>query len=435
MGLIDGVYKGAGDFEIDPADCPSDWDPKQGITDTDINLYISLPTSGPLAGFGLIADGMRAYFKKINDAGGIEGRKINLTSQDDGYAPDKTKTNVDEALGSGKYAALYGVLGTPNNLAIWDTTNDECMPQLFNATGAAQWGDVENHPWTMGLQLDYFTEAGLWAKWLQSEHPELKTVAEITFNSDFGQSYHKGFAFATQGTGLEVVDQETHEPTAPNLDNQFTTLAASGAEVLLLETSGSFCTQAMAQVEKQTTWHPLVISSLTCGSLNQFFKPLIDQGLTGKDTYLILTGKDVNDPKNQTDPAVVDYKTTLSAQGLDPNVTTYASGWYSAFYMVDVLQRAATYEGGLDRGNIMLAARDIHEAAPLTIPGLQAITNGMKDAYITEGGQMVQYKVTDPTQLGTFQPAGDLINLEGQLGTYQTVLEASASTASTTTTG
>jgi branched-chain amino acid transport system substrate-binding protein len=377
---------------------------------------------------------MRAYFKKVNDAGGIDGRKINLTSQDDGYQPDKTKTNVDEALGSNKYAALYGVLGTPNNLAIWDTTNDECMPQLFNATGAAQWGDVEHHPWTLGLQLDYFTEAGLWAKWLQAEHPELTTVSEITFNSDFGQSYHKGFDFATKGTNIKVLDQETHEPTAPNLDNQFTTLAASGAQVLLIETSGAFCTQAMAQVEKQTNWHPLVIMSLTCGSLNQFFKPLIDQGLTGKDTYLVLTGKDVNDPKNQADPAVVDYKTTLTAQGLDPNVTTYASGWYSAFYMVDVLKKAATYAGGLDRGNIMLAARDIHETAPLTIDGLQAITNGMKDAYITEGGQMVQYKVTDPKALGTFQPAGELINLEGQLGTYKTVLEASASTAGTTTT-
>ena len=115
--------------------------------------------------------------------------------------------------------------------------------------------------------------------------------------------------------------------------------------MLLIETSGAFCTQAMAPVEKQTNWHPLVIMSLTCGSLNQFFKPLIDQGLTGKDTYLILTGKDVNDPKNQTDPAVVDYKTTLTAQGLDPNVTTYASGWYSAFYMVNVLKKAADVRG------------------------------------------------------------------------------------------
>ena len=247
---------------------------------------------------------MRAYFKKINDAGGIDGpqdqprpRRTTATS------PDKTKTNVDEALGSDKYAALYGVLGTPNNLAIWDTTNDECMPQLFNATGAAQWGDVENHPWTTGLQLDYFTEAGLWARWLQSEHPELNTVAEITFNSDFGQSYHKGFDFATKGTDIKVVDQETHEPTAPNLDNQFTTLAAVGRRGAAdRDVRARSAPRRWPTSRSRPNWHPLVIMSLTCGSLNQFFKPLIDQGLTGKDTYLILTGKDVNDPKNQSRP-------------------------------------------------------------------------------------------------------------------------------------
>ncbi len=92
----------------------------------------------------------------------------------------------------------------------------------------------------------------MWAKWLETEHPDKKKVAELTFNSDFGQSYHNGFAFAIKGTDIKVVDQENHEPTAPNLDNQFTTLAASGAEVLLLETSGAFCTQAMADLEKQT---------------------------------------------------------------------------------------------------------------------------------------------------------------------------------------
>ena len=120
LGLIDGVYKGTGGFELDPADCPEDWDPKQGITDTEIHLFTSLPTSGPLAGFGLLADGMKAYFKYVNDNGGIDGRQIVLDAKDDGYAPDKTKTNVDEALGSSNYAALTTVLGTPNNLAVWD---------------------------------------------------------------------------------------------------------------------------------------------------------------------------------------------------------------------------------------------------------------------------------------------------------------------------
>jgi branched-chain amino acid transport system substrate-binding protein len=434
VGLIDGVYKGTSGFEIDPKNCPSDWDPHQGITDTEIHLFDSLPTSGPLAGFGLLADGAKAYFKYINDNGGIEGRKIVLDTKDDGYKPDQTKTNVDEALGSKNYAALYATLGTPNNLAIWDTTNDECMPQLLNGTGAAQWGDVQNHPWTTGMQLDYFTEASLWAKWLVSEHPELTKVAELTFNSDFGHSYRNGFAYAIKGTDIEIVDAEDHEPTAPNLDNQFTTLAASGAEVLLLETSGAFCTQAMAAVEKQPTWKPLVIMSGTCGSLNQFFKPLIDQGLTGKDTYLIQNFKDVNDPANQSDPIVQLYQKTMTDQGLDYHVTTYATGWIYAWYMVDILKNAATYEGGLDRGNIMLAARNIHETNPFLLNGLTGIMDGTKDAYLTEGGQMVQYKITDPKALGTYAVAGDLIDLEGQLGTYATV-QAVAGAATTTTAG
>ncbi|MFT3851182.1 MAG: ABC transporter substrate-binding protein [Ilumatobacteraceae bacterium] len=435
VGLVDGVYKGTSGFDLDPKDCPSDWDPKQGITDTEIHLFSSLPTSGPLAGFGLLADGAKAYFKYINDNGGVDGRSIVLDAKDDGYQPDKTKTNVDEAMGSGDYAALFVTLGTPNNLAVWDATNDECMPQLLNGTGAAQWGDVEGHPWTTGMQLDYFTEASLWAKWLEKEKPNAK-VAELTFNSDFGQSYHNGFAFAIKGSGISVVDQETHEPTAANLDNQFTTLAASGADTLLLETSGAFCTQAMAAVEKQTSWHPQVIMSSTCGSLNQFFQPLIDQGLTGKDTMIIQNFKDINDPELQSDPIVQLYQKTMQEQGLDYKVTTYATGWIFGWFMVDILKNAATYEGGLDRGNIMLAARNIHETNPFLINGLTSITDGTKDAYLTEGGKMVKYTVTDPKALGTFEQVGDLINLEGVLGTYKTVQEAAvASGSATTTTG
>ena len=123
VGLIDGKYVGTAGFTLDPKDCPADWNPNQGITASDINLFISLPTSGPLAGFGLLADGAKSYFKYINDNGGIDGRAINLDVKDDGYQPDQTKTNVDEALGANKYAALFGVLGTPNNLAVWDETN------------------------------------------------------------------------------------------------------------------------------------------------------------------------------------------------------------------------------------------------------------------------------------------------------------------------
>ncbi len=420
-GLIDGVYKGPNDFTLDPADCPEDWDPKQGITDTEIKLFTSLPKAGPFAGFGLLADGYLSYFKTVNEAGGIDGRQIVLDYKDDGYAPDKTKSNVDEALGSGNYAALLAVLGTPNNLAVWDEVNDECMPQLFNATGAPQWGDIENHPWTTGMQLDYFTEASLWAEWLKKEHPDAKTVAAVAFNNDFGKSYVNGFAKATEGTDVKVVDQEYHEPTAANLTNQFTTMAASNADVALVETSGAFCTQAMSELEKQTTWKPIVILSGTCQSLSQFFQPLIDQGLTGAGVHLITYVKDVNDQAWADDPIVQKFHEVAKAQGLDDKQTTYATGWLFAIYMEEVLKQAAKYQGGLDRGNIMLAARNIDFENPLVIDGIKQETAGMKDAYLNEGGQMVVYKVDNPAQLGTFVPDGDLVDLNGHIGTYASI--------------
>ncbi len=147
FGLIDGVYTGADGFVLDPADCPEDWDPKQGITDTEITLFSSMPKAGPLAGFGLIADGIKSYFKYINETnGGIDGRKLYLEVKDDGYPPDKTKTNVDEALGQNKYAGMLTIIGTPNNLAVWDSLNDECMPQLLNGTGRAAVGRHREPP-------------------------------------------------------------------------------------------------------------------------------------------------------------------------------------------------------------------------------------------------------------------------------------------------
>ena len=278
--------------------CPTDWDPKQGITDSEIRLFTSLPTSGPLAGFGLLADGAKVYFDYINANGGIEGRNIIVDTKDDAYKPDQTKTNVDEALQSKKYAGLYVTLGTPNNLAVWDETNDECMPQLLNGTGAAQWGDVDGHPWTTGMQLDYFTEAGMWAKWLETEHPDKKKVAELTFNSDFGQSYHNGFAFAIEGTDLKVVDQENHEPTAREPGQPVHHAGGLGRRRAVAGDLRRVLHAGDGQPGEADLWKPLVIMSGTCASLNQFFKPLIDQGLTGAGTNLILNYKDVNDPAN-----------------------------------------------------------------------------------------------------------------------------------------
>ena len=193
----------------------------------------------------------------------------------------------------------------------------------------------------------------------------------------------------------------------------------------------------MAAVEKQADWHPLVIMSATCASLNQYFKPLIDQGLTGNGTYIVISAKDVLDPANANNEFIKLYHDTLAAQGLDPKLSTYATGWSYAWFVVEDLKKANTYVGGLDRGNMMLAARNFDTVFPLAIDGLTAKTDGLNDAYFTEGGQMMQYTVTDKASIGTLVKAGDLVNLEGQLGTYETVEKASvpATEGSSTTTG
>src|SRR3954447_22664335 len=179
------LYVGANGFQIDVSKCPSDWNINQGISASQIDLFASYPKSGPLAGFALLYDGMTAYYDYVAKNGGIDGRKIVLTGKDDQYQPAATKTNSDEALAANQYAAFNTMLGTPNNLGIWDDTNRECMPQLLNGTGAAQWGDVENHPWTTGAPaMNYFSEAGLWAEWLKQKFPDGVKVVSITFNND-----------------------------------------------------------------------------------------------------------------------------------------------------------------------------------------------------------------------------------------------------------
>jgi hypothetical protein len=195
-------------------------------------------------------------------------------------------------------------------------------------------------------------------------------------------------------------------------------MAATDADVVLIETSGVFCTQAMAELEKNTAWNPIVIMSGTCASLSQFFQPLIDQGLTGDGTHVVQYVKDVNDVAFADDEFVKLFHSTLKTQGLDDKQTTYATGWLFAWYMVHVLEQAATYEGGLDRGNIALAAQYIDAKNPLVIDGITQYAAAPGDAYLNEGGRMAVYTVSDPSVLGTFVPDGELLDRNGGIGNY-----------------
>ncbi len=410
----DGVYVGPAGFELDTNDCPSDWDNMQGITDDSVTMGISLAQSGPLAGFGLIAVGMEAYFDHLNESGGVEGFTIELESRDDGYEAARTVENVDELINAEEVAGLVTVIGTPNNLAIFDDMNEDCVPQLLNGTGAPQWGDAVEHPWTTGMQLDYATEAALWGEHLQQEFPDGASVAIVTFNNDFGAAYDRGFEAAIEGTNIEIAAQEFHDPTAPNLINEVTTLASTNADVFLIQTSGQFCTQAMDEVAK-ASWDPLVMMSATCASISQFFEPLTPPA--GEGVRLVATFKDVNDPQYADDEFVQFYQETMRAADLDPTQTTYATGWIFAIFFEEIVKNAAALPGGVNRANLVIGNRMLDVEHPLLLDGLTAIMDGAEDAYLIEGGRIDAFVRNDAGE-GGFEEVSDLISLEGEVGVY-----------------
>ncbi|MEO5898642.1 MAG: ABC transporter substrate-binding protein, partial [Ilumatobacteraceae bacterium] len=411
------LYKGAGGFTLDTSNCPSDWNATQGITDDTIRLFTALPLSGPIASVGIYGQGMTSYFDYLNANGGINGMKVKLDLNDNQYKPDLTKTIADQALADGKYFGSMSINGTPHNLAIWDSLNEECLPMLLTGSGAAEWGDVQGHPWTTpGATFAYVAESRVQAEWLKTQLPNGGKVATITINNDFGKQYLTGLKEGLKGSNITIVDSEMHDPAAPNLDNEFTTVSATKADALVLESSGTFCTQALASLER-SNWRPIFLLPTACGATS-IFQPLIDQGLTGKGAYLVQTTTQVNDPSVADTPFVKAYNEFLPTVGLDPKVSTYSGGWQFAWAATEILKIASSYKGGLNRANVILASRAMDQPLPLLLSGLEYKTLGDTDEYLFEGGQVAQYEITDPKTPGTFKPVGDLINFEGQLGTY-----------------
>src|ERR1700744_1203951 len=159
-----------------------------GITDSEIKIGQTMPYSGPISGYSTIGRAEVAYFKMINDQGGINGRKINLISLDDGYSPPKTVEQIRRLVEQEQVAAIFNSLGTAPNSAIRDYLNENKVPQLFVSTGASKFGDYKHYPWTMGYNPSYQTEARIYAKHTQSTKPKAK-IGVLYQNDDFGKDY------------------------------------------------------------------------------------------------------------------------------------------------------------------------------------------------------------------------------------------------------
>src|SRR5579862_1358814 len=243
-----------------------------GASDTEIKIGNIMPYSGPASAYGIIGRTEAAFFRKINDAGGINGRKINFISYDDGYSPPKTVEQARKLVESDEVLLIFNSLGTPPNSSIHKYMNSKKVPQLFVATGATKWNDPREYPWTMGYQPNYQSEGQIYAKYILKNSPNAK-IAVLYQNDDYGKDYVKGMK---DGLGAKaasmIVAEESYETTEPTIDSHIVNLKASGADVFFDVTIPKFAAQAIKKAA-EIGWKPLHILNNVSSSISATIKP------------------------------------------------------------------------------------------------------------------------------------------------------------------
>ncbi len=404
-----GGSEDAGPLTIDTASCTGS--PTQGVTDTSIKFGTSVPQSGLYAAFSKIADGYNAYFDYLNaEEGGVNGREISVEVTDDGYESGQTVSNVQQLVQQDQVFGIFNVVGTPNNLAIRDTLNQDCVPQLYAATGAALWGNPDEYPFTIGSLPTYATEMGVFVDYLKENNPEAK-MAILYQNDDFGKEYLDSVKALIEGTDITIVAEESYEPSDSDVDSQITSIANSGADTVLLGATALKCPQALDALQGQSGFDPETVwLSQTCTSSTVIglASPGAADGVLSA-IYL----KDPADPQWDDDPAMQEFQTQGAANGLDAEQVedgVVGIGWTFGELLAETVRNAGQ---DLTRENIMQAAYSLDGVeVGLLLPGVTFTTNGAEDPFPIETLQIGQYNGD------YFDFVGDPIDLEGQSGEF-----------------
>jgi branched-chain amino acid transport system substrate-binding protein len=368
---------------IVPASAQKRYDP--GATDTEIKIGNTNPYSGPASAYGMIGRTIAAYFNKINAEGGINGRKINFISQDDGYSPPKTVEQARKLVESDEVLLIFQSLGTAHNTAIQRYMNSKSVPQLFVATGATKFGDPKNFPWTMGWQPNYQSEGRIYAKYLMEKHPNGK-IGVLYQNDDYGKDYLKGLKDGLNGK-LQVVAELAYETTDPTVNSQIITLKGSGADILFNVATPKFAAQAIRKVA-ELDWHPVHLLNNVSNSVGSVLQPAGFEN--AKDVLTTAYLKDPTDPSWKDDP---DFKTWLAFMEKyfpdgDRTSSFTAYGYAAANTMVQVLRQCGD---DLTRANVMKQAASLKQLVnPMLLPGI-IINTGPNDYFPIEQMRMQRF--------------------------------------------
>jgi branched-chain amino acid transport system substrate-binding protein len=371
---VNEIYKGAlialvlTGLAMVPAAAQKKYDP--GASDSEIKIGNTMPYSGPASAYGVIGKTETAYFNKINAEGGINGRKINFISYDDGYSPPKTVEQVRKLVESDEVLLVFNPLGTPSNTAIQKYLNGKKVPQLFVATGATKWNDPKNFPWTIGFQPSYQSESRVYARYLLDNKPNGK-IAILFQNDDYGKDYMKGLKDGLAGK-MQIVAELPYEASDPTIDSQMISLKASGADVFFNVTTPKFAAQAIKK-SAEIGWKPLHLLNNVSASIGAVLKPA---GLeNAKDALTAGYLKDPTDPRWKDDPAFKEWSAFMDKYYPDGDRT---SGFTVYGYLVSQTLVQALKQCGddLTRENVMKQAANLRSfQLGMLLPGIVVDTN------------------------------------------------------------
>jgi branched-chain amino acid transport system substrate-binding protein len=368
------VLSGAATLLAAPAIAAGKYGP--GASDTEIKIGQTMPYSGNASAYGVVGRAHAAYFRMINEQGGINGRKVNFISLDDGYSPPKTVELARQLVERDRVLFLFAPLGTQTNTAIHKYMNQKKVPQLFVATGASKWGDPKNFPWTMGWQPDYRTEGVIYANHI-AQNVKNPKIGILRQNDDMGLDYVVGFreqiaAFKDTIGADAIVADVTYEGTDPTVDSQILQLKNSGANVFYNITIPKFAAQAIRKAA-EIGWKPAHYLVNVAASVGATIKPAGFDNAQGIITAQYL--KDITDPHWYDSPDFIAWKAWMAKYNstANPMESANATGYASAFTMTQVLRQCGD---DLTRENVMRQAENIHNLeVPMLLPGIRLNTS------------------------------------------------------------
>jgi ABC-type branched-subunit amino acid transport system substrate-binding protein len=358
-----------------------------GVSATAIEIGQTMPYSGPVTAFGTLGKGELAFFHMINDAGGVNGRKIKLLSLDDGYAPPKTVEQTRKLVEQEGVAFLFSSIGTATNSAIQKYLNDRKIPQLFIGSGASKWGNYAAFPWTIGgVQATFRAEGRIYARYILAHKPDAR-IGVLYQNDDYGKDYFLGLKDVLGDKFDKTVVAESYEFTDPTIDSQIVSLQGAGVDAIIVGATPKFAAQAIRKVY-DIGWKPMFFLSNVAIWVNSVMKPAGPEKGVG-----IISSAYVKDPTDSAwdnDPGMQQFRAFMKKYMPDADASdqNYVNSFNEGMVLVQVLKQCGD---DLSRENILRQATNLHHLAlPMLLPGI-TVDTGPTDYYPVKQMQLMRW--------------------------------------------